>query len=107
MRATELPYSAYLDGYFPHLQQVRAFPNWKALSADKDGIFLLILDEFEQRKATLYEYDTWDEREQEIQVLRNLPPDTGPDAAVPSFRRPNPPVRPARDAKPLPEAEDP
>lgn len=107
LHTTELPYHLFLDTPWINLQPVRAFDQWQVWSAGTDGYFL-ILDETEERRATLIQYETRAERDQEIKRVRRLPApgDTGnAGAPSPAWLKPVPPTRTARDAKPLPKFE--
>lgn len=109
MRVSDLPYHIYLDTPWINRQTVRVFDGWQVLSAGSDGYFLLV-DQPADECALLIQYETCAERERDIEVIRRLPAsgDNGnADAPFPAWLRPVPPTRTARDAKPLPQQDEP
>jgi hypothetical protein len=106
MQSEDIPYHDYLDRRFPAPVLVRAFGSWQILTSAAAGRFyLMVVNPQTQEDVAVCEYDTWTERQQDIQRLRNLRPgdDFGP--LLPSRRQPppTPPSFPAANVLPRPE----
>ncbi len=105
MEVTWIPYETEIEVLFPTIRTVREFRGWR-VCATEEGAVRLVVDDRRQKHATVWEYDSPEERERDIRMILNIPDDSGPaGAAVPAVLNPVPPCLHARDAKPLPDEE--
>lgn len=80
-------YPTYLRMAYADRTVIREFRRWRALSASRNGRLLILLDEYERRQITICEYASHEERERDIQVLRDIDEEEIQAAA----RKPKPP----------------
>jgi len=102
MRVSEI--ASVFDSYYNDLTCVRQFGWGQVVAGAKGGVFILIVQEKGSQRHTLYEYDDADEYLQDVLRVRRF--SGGDSAGVPALVGPQPPQRPAHDAKPIPRSED-
>ena len=105
MQAIGLPYQEYLEGHFYSLMTVKTLGPWRIESASQDGVFLLLLVNDAEQVAVVCRYGSFQERYEDVELLRRIPPDEGAGAAVAAWLRPPPLALSDAGAKPLPGAE--
>ena len=106
MRISEQNYDEFAEDHFPNMALVREWDDCRIWSAGVEQHLLVLVDTVSKRVA-IFDYDSTDERDEDIQmVLRLRDGGGGDDKGVPAFVRPTPPARPAKNAQPLPEATD-
>ena len=102
MRIVEVPYDEYLEMGLLDLRNVRAFPGWIVRAAEWERGFLLILDDYTRRRATVFAYETRRERLHDLALISHLPEDGSPDAFIGARPHHGLPPRLSTAAKPLP-----
>jgi hypothetical protein len=100
MRIIEREFDTFAEDHYPNMELVRAWADCKIWSAGVEQRLLILMDSASRRLA-LFEYNSLSEREQDIQLVLNLP-DDGATGTIPAFLGPRPPRRPASAALPLP-----
>ncbi len=116
METVTLPYQEFLDRDWYYLLTVRALGDWEILSTSEsgevagnaeDGVYLLLV--VNRRQGTVIEcrYDSWQERYQDVEMVRRLPPGGEAGAGAPAWLRPVVPSRAGSAARPLPDPPPP
>ena len=105
MRITERDYEAFAEDQFPNMTLVRAWADCKIWTAGLNERLLVLADNATKR-VSIFDYDTYAEREKDIARVLSLSDDEGGAASgIPTFITPVPPGRPAQSAHALPTEE--
>ncbi len=96
MRVTERNYEAFAEDQFPSMTLIRAWADCTIWAAGWDEHLLVLADNATER-VSVFSYDTYIEREEDIRRVLRLSDDEGEaGAGVPAFISPRPPGRPAQ-----------
>src|SRR5262245_17319631 len=102
MRVSEREYDEFPADHFPNMVPVRTFSDCRVWSAGVEQP-LLVLVEDGTRRIAVFEYDTVEERQRDIDRIRRMPEGDGETGAgMPILLGPTPPTRSATSAEELP-----
>ena len=105
MRVAKKVYDEFVEDHFPNMFAVRSGHECQVWAAGNEECLLIFFDSATQQ-ATVFEYDTPDERQKDINLVLRLRGDNGDTGAgVPAVLGPAPPSRSASYAEPLPHQE--
>jgi len=103
MRTVMMPYQWFTDRYFGDSKPVCGFGLWQVWSARQYQAPLLLLVNETEEVVIKCQYDSQEERAEDIDLLRRIPPEGEADAGILAALKPVPPVLSAGSARPLPE----
>jgi hypothetical protein len=106
MRFTERTCDEFVEDHFPNMVEVRKWQDCIIWSAGIEEYLLVLFDRV-NRRVTIFDYDTLEERRADIELLVRLRNgDDGDGPFVPAFLRPTPPTRTGENARPIPRDPD-
>src|SRR2546423_204696 len=79
MEVDEITYGRFEELRIPAAELIRAFRNWRAFAGEGLEGYLIVIDDFEQRRAIVFTYRKRDDRDADVELLRRLR-DDGSDA---------------------------
>ena len=105
MQTVTMPYQWFVDQYFTDLQPVRDFGLWQVWAAKQYRAYLLLVVNEIEEVVIKCQYESHEERLEDMKLLRCIPPDGEDGAGIFASLRPVPPVISAGSARRLPRPE--
>lgn len=103
MQTVTMPYQWFVDRYFTHLQPVCGFDLWQVWSANQVYAPLLLLVNEIEEVVIKCQYESQEERAEDIDLLRRIPPAGEAGAGVLAALKPVPPALLPGKARSLPK----